>query len=355
MKRIIITILVILGFGALIVWTLDKNKKENEAKTAVVAETGDAIAVTAATASLREIDLDFSSNGNFSANQDLMLKAEAGGRITRLLVNEGARVSKGQVLAYIDAEYASLDLERAEDALQKLKTDLHRYQSSYETGGVTKAQLDEIELAVRNTENQVAQARRRLQDSNVKAPISGIVNKRMVEVGAYVGPGMDLFEIVDISRLKLNVTASESQVVQINPGDKVKITSTVFPEDEFSGSVSFIAVKADEALNYPIEILVDNESQKVGLRAGMYATAHFQFPKQDPVILIPRGSFVGSVNSREIYVMSADSLAQIRQVTPGRIIGEEVEILHGLTPGEVVITSGQINLTDGAKVAPQSN
>jgi len=91
------------------------------------------------------------------------------------------------------------------------------------------------------------------------------------------------------------------------------------------------------------------------LRAGMYATAHFQFPEQDPVVLIPRGSFVGSVSSREVYVMSADSLAQIRQVTPGRIIGEQVEILQGLTPGEMVITSGQINLTDGVKVAPQSN
>src|SRR5690554_5072276 len=117
MKRIIITVLVILGFGALIVWTLDKNKKENEAKTAVVAQTGDAIAITAAPVTLGDIDLDFTSNGNFSANQDLMLKAETGGRVTRLLVDEGARVSQGQVLAQIDAEYASLDLERAEDAL----------------------------------------------------------------------------------------------------------------------------------------------------------------------------------------------------------------------------------------------
>lgn len=355
MKRIIIAVVVILGFGALIVWTLNKNKAENDAKTAVVAIKSDAVAVTVTTAERQNINLDFSSNGNFSANQDLMLKAEAGGRITSILVKEGARVSRGQVLAHIDSEYASLDVQRTEDALHKLRTDQARYQSSYETGGVTKAQLDEIELAVRNTENQLQQAKRRMQDSNVKAPISGIVNKRMIELGAYVSPGADLFEIVDISRLKLDVTANETQVVQIKTGDKVKITSTVFPAEEFTGTVSFIAVKADNSLNYPIEILVDNESQRVGLKAGMYATAHFQFPKQDPVIMIPRGSFIGSVSSQLVYVMDTDSTAQQREVTPGRIIGERVEILNGVQEGETIITSGQINLTNGVKVAPQNN
>lgn len=353
MKRIIITVLVILGSGALIFWTLDKNKKENEAKVAVVAETNTAVAVTVATAEKQEIDLNFTSNGNFSAQQDLMLRAEASGRITQILVREGARVSKGQVLAHIDSEYASLDVERTEDALSKLQTDLQRYRSSYETGGVTKAQLDEIELAVRNTENQLKQAQRRLQDSYVKAPISGIVNKRMVEVGTFVGPGADLFEIVDVSRLKLNVTANEAQVVQIKNGDKVRITTSVFPDEEFTGTVSFIAVKADMSLNYPIEILVDNPSERVGLRAGMYATAHFQFPKQEPSILIPRGSFVGSVSSNRIYVMDADSTAHERLVTAGRILGEQVEILDGLEEGDVVIVSGQINLSDGVKVSPQ--
>lgn len=355
MKRIIITIVVILGFAALIAWILNNNKQENEAKTAVVAQTNMAVAVNAAQVTLQAINLDFSSNGNFSANQDLKLMAEAGGRITSILVREGARVSKGQVLAHIDAEYAALDVQRVEDALNKLKTDYARYKSSYETGGVTKAQLDEVELGLRNTENQLQQTRRRLQDAYVKAPISGIINKRSIEIGAFVGPGTELFEIVDVSKLKLNVTANEAQVVQIKVGDKVSITSSVFPDKTFSGSVSFIAVKADNSLNYPVEILVDNPGSGSELRAGMFATANFKFPQQDPAILIPRGAFIGSVNSSKIYVLGSDSTAQIREVIPGRILGEQVEILSGLQEGETVITSGQINLTEGVKVAVQQD
>lgn len=355
MKRIIITIVVILGFGALIAWTLNKNKQENEAKTAVVAQTNMAIAVNAEQVSKQAINLDFSSNGNFSANQDLKLMAEAGGRITSILVKEGARVSKGQILAHIDAEYASLDVQRVEDALNKLKTDHARYKSSYETGGVTKAQLDEVELGLRNTENQLQQAKRRLQDAYVKAPISGVINKRSIEIGAYVSPGTELFEIVDVSKLKLDVTANEAQVVKIKVGDKVSISSSVFADRQFTGTVSFIAVKADNSLNYPIEILVDNPGSDAALRAGMYATAHFSFPQQDPAILIPRGAFIGSVNSNQVYVLGADSTAQVRDVIPGRILGEKVEILSGLQEGETVITSGQINLVEGAKVAVQQD
>ncbi|HLW49917.1 MAG TPA: efflux RND transporter periplasmic adaptor subunit [Sphingobacteriaceae bacterium] len=353
MKRIIITIVVILGSAALIAWILNKNKQENEAKTAVVAQTNMAVAVNAEPVTKQAINLDFSSNGNFSANQDLKLMAEAGGRITSILVREGARVSKGQVLAHIDAEYASLDVQRVEDALNKLKTDHARYKSSYETGGVTKAQLDEVELGLRNTENQLQQARRRLQDAYVKAPISGVINKRSIEIGAYVSPGTELFEIVDVSKLKLNVLANETQVVQIKVGDKVSISSSVFPDKNFSGTISFIAVKADNSLNYPVEILVDNPGSGAELRAGMYATAHFKFPQQDPAILIPRGTFIGSVNSNKVYVLGADSTAQVREVIPGRILGEQVEILSGLQEGETVITSGQINLTEGLKVAVQ--
>jgi membrane fusion protein (multidrug efflux system) len=354
MKRIIITVVVLVGAGALITWTLNRNKKENEAKTAVVAQTNAAVIVTAEQVRKQDVQLDFLANGNFAANQDLKMVSEISGRITSLQVKEGSHVSKGQVLAHIDAEVAGLDVQRIEDALAKIKTDQARYKASFETGGVTQAQLDEIDLQLRNTEIQLQQARRRMQDAYVKAPISGVINKRSVEVGTYVSPGTELFEIVDVSKLKLKVTAGESQVVQLKVGDKVKIASSVFADKSFQGTVSFIAVKSDVSLNYPVEIMVDNASGNA-LKAGMYGTAHFEFPQQAPAIVIPRTAFVGSVSNRKVYVASADGKAQIREVIPGRILGERVEILSGLEEGETVITSGQINLADGMQVEIQKN
>src|SRR3546814_193535 len=108
MKRIIITIVVVIGVLALIGWVLTNNKKENEAKTAVVAETGGAVVVTASKVTKQPLVLDFSANGNFAANQDLKLLSEVSGRITRLLVKEGARVGRGQVLALVEIGRASV-------------------------------------------------------------------------------------------------------------------------------------------------------------------------------------------------------------------------------------------------------
>lgn len=350
MKQIIITTLTILVAGALVSWVLINNRKENEAKTAIVSQTGGAVAVTIASVTKEPIKLDFSANGQFSANQDLQLLSETSGRITRIMVKEGSRVSKGQVLAVVDSEVASIDVQRAEDAYQKLKTDQQRYQSSFETGGVTKAQLDDIELSLRNAQSQLQQSQRRLADATIKAPISGVVNGRSVEVGSFVSPGTNLFEIVDGSSLKLNVTASEYQVVYVNIGDPVSIKSKVFPDATFEGTVSFIAEKADNTLKYPIEITVNN-NQNLPLKSGMYATATFDFPEQAPRVLIHRSAFVGSVNSNQVYVYSATShTAHLREVVSGRLIGEHVEVLSGLEQGETVITSGQINLQDGTLV-----
>src|SRR5690606_4066396 len=99
---------------------------------------------------------------------------------------------------------------------------------------------------------------RRISDAHIKAPISGVINKKYVEIGSYLSPGTALFDIVDVSQLKLNVSANEKQVVQLKKGDKVDISVPVFPEEKFTGTVEFIASKADASLNFPLEIKVDN-------------------------------------------------------------------------------------------------
>lgn len=349
MKRGIISIIALIVVGGLIAWVLINNKKENEAKIAVVADQSGAVIVKSAVAKKDTLSLDFSANGNFTAKHDLNLVAETGGRVTNILVSEGSTVRKGQNLIRIDTEYSSLDLQNAEASYAKLKKDQERYASSFSTGGVTKSQLDDIEFAVRNAETAVQQARRRVQDANIKSPISGIVNQRLIEPGAFVSPGTPLFNIVDVSSLKLQVNANEQQVVNLKKGDKVKITTTVFPDQTFYGTISFIAPKADNTLNYPVEIEVQNLANNT-LRAGMYATATFEFPKQAPQLLIPRTAFAGGVNSNQIFVLESDTLAKLRNVVSGRIIGEQVEILDGITEGETIIVSGQINLIDGTLV-----
>lgn len=352
MKRVIIIIVVIVVALGGIAYVLSNNKKKNEAKTAFIAQGGGAVAVRIATVEKKVVDLDFVANGNFVPKQELNFLSENAGRVSKIYVDEGDHVTKGQVLARVDAEIINTDKETAEANYQNALRDEARYQSSYETGGVTQQQLDQAKLATQNARLRLQASQRKVSDANIKAPITGIINKRYIEVGAFVNTqGTQLFEIVDVSKLKLRVNVNESQVANLKIGDKIDIKSSVFPTEKFNGKVTFIAAKADGTLNFPIEIEVDNNA-KSSLKAGMYGTAVFNFPKQAPGILIPRTAFVGSVSSNQVFMLDkANNTSKIRQVIAGRILGDSVEILEGLNEGETVITSGQINLAEGTPVS----
>lgn len=352
MKRGIITaLIIILALGG-IAMILSNNKKKNEAKTAFIAKGSGAIAVRVASVEKKIVDLDFSSNGSFVAKQELNFLSENPGRVSKIFVDEGDRVSKGQVLARIDAEIINTDRETAEATYQNALRDEARYKSSYATGGVTQQQLDQAKLATQNAKLRLQASQRKLSDANIKSPINGIINKRYIEVGAFLNSqGTQLFEIVDVSKLKLRVNVNESQVANLKIGEKIEIKSSVFPTEKFNGRITFIAAKADATLNFPVEIEVDNNT-KNSLRAGMYGTAVFNFPKQAPSILIPRTSFVGSVSSNQVFVLDkSNNTSKLRKVVAGRILGDAVEILEGLNEGETVITSGQINLAEGTPVS----
>jgi membrane fusion protein (multidrug efflux system) len=351
MKRIIITIVVLGLFGGFIGYTLTKNKKKNQAQVDVVnAPSGD-VQVKTATVALTPIDLDFVANGNFVPNQDLQFMSEVSGRITSIRVKEGSRVAKGQLLATVEDKYLALDLERAKENYEKLIVDKTRLENALKSGGVTQAQVDEVNLGVKNSQNAIEQIQKRISDVNIKAPISGVINKKHIELGSYVSPSTKLFDIVDVSSLKLNVNVNEKQVVQLKTGDKVDITIPVFPDKTFTGTVSFISVKADNALNFPIEVRL-NSAGTTDVKSGMYASANFNFADSAPVITVPRTAFVGSTKNGQVYVVEGN-IAKLKKVTAGSTYGDKVEILQGLTEGEVVVIAGQINLQDGSKVEIQ--
>jgi len=350
LTRILITVIILVGAFVLIGSVLSKNKKKNEIKTGLVAATNNAISVKTHTVSRRAVDLDFVANGNFLPGQQLNFPAENSGRVVKVLVEEGSAVKKGQTLAIINTETLNIDLETAQAAYLNAKRDLERFENAFATGGVTKQQLDQQRLNYENARARVNQAKIRVGDAYIKSSINGVVNKKFIEPGAVVAPGTQLFEIVNVAQLKLKVNVNEAQVALLKVGDKVKVKASVLPDKTFTGRISFIAVKADQALNFPVEIEIDNPGN--ALKAGMYATAYFDFPGLAPVLVAPRSAFVGGVNSNEVFVMKADSTVVLQKVVSGKILGDQVEILDGLQEHDVIITSGQINLTNGSKVAP---
>ncbi len=352
MKKVLAYSVAVIAVLALISWKLSSNKKNNETRAAVVKESASGtVPVFTEQVTRTDFAQTFSANGNFKATKQIDFSAEAPGRIVELLVKEGAPVRVGQVLARIDNQVASADLQNAQAAVNQARRDLERYQTAFTSGGVTQKQVDDARLQVQAMQTRYAQASKNISNTQLRSPIDGVINAKYVEVGAYLSAGTKLFEIVNISRLKLVVNVPEAQVVQLRLGQEVPVTTNVYPEVTYKGKVTFIAAKGDATLNYPIEVEVDNVSGKE-LKAGMFGSANFDLPHQDPAMLISRAAFYAGVSSNSVFVLEGGK-AKSRKVVAGRVIGDRVEIRDGLKEGETVITSGQVNLTDGTAVAAQ--
>jgi membrane fusion protein (multidrug efflux system) len=349
MKKSILTIVLIVATLGIIAYVLTNNKKENEAKTAVVAEKNASISVKVATVKTEEVSLDFVANGNFAPLQELSFSAEKPGRVVRVLVDEGDRVRIGQTLAIVRSEQITADLQTAQASYQNALTDYSRFENAFKTGGVTKQQLDQAKLSLVTSKSRLQQAKVNIGDTNIKATINGIVNKKYVEPGSVLGAGTQLFDIVNVSKLKLKVNVNENQVAGLKVGTTLSVKASVYPDATFSGKISFIAPKSDASLNFPVEIEIANNVAN-DLKAGMYGTAEFSANQgKQSLMVVPRNAFVGSVSSNEIFVIE-NGTAKLKTVTAGRIIGDKVEVLNGLSEGETVIVTGQINLQDGSKV-----
>ena len=153
-------------------------------------------------------------------------------------------------------------------------------------------------------------------------------------------------EIVDISAVKLKVDVDQALVSQLSVGNTVKVKPDVIV-DMVDGRITFIAPSASGALKFPVEITVPNNFNK--LKAGMYGTAVFNRAGTNNVLTIPRQAFVGSVSDNQVFVVR-DNIAYLTKIQSGINYGDKVEVVSGLKEGDVVVTSGQINLSDKNKV-----
>jgi membrane fusion protein, multidrug efflux system len=282
---------------------------------------------------------------------DLVVSAQAAGQITSVNAELGQHKTKGNVLATIDNKLKTLAVESSKVNLEKVKRDLDRYQSLFKGGAATQQQIDDAQIAYTNARIQLDQTRKQLSDATITAPISGIVTEKSAEAGSYINIGNPVVRIVDISRLRVKINVSESNIYKLSVGDQANILCDVFPEKTFTGKISFISSKGDEAHNYPVEIIVPNNGK---LKAGTFANISIEIPGKGSSLSIPRSALLGSSSDAKVYVYK-DGKVNMRKISVSGGNDQWLFVGSGLSKGEQVVTAGQINLIDGMAVKTVSN
>ncbi len=347
MKKVITIVLVLAGIAA-IAFILAGNKEAMAEKAKLSEEVSDIIPVELGKVKRKNMEANVAAIGTFEAVTDLTMLSQTDGLITKIYHKKGDFVKKGTILAQVENESLQAQAEAAKANLDKANIDLTRFGTLAEKDAVTQRQLEDARITASNAEAQYKNLKKSLEDTYIRATATGRIDEDYVQDGSNIAKNNELFDIVDVSKLKLNISLTANNILQVREGDKIRITTEMYPTQKFEGIVTAIAAKADKSLKYNVELLMENSDQKP-LKAGMFGSAHFGFTNPTDALYFDRDALTGSIKDPTVFVMK-DGRAILEKIKIGEIFEDEVQVLAGLNEGDQVVVNGQINLKDSTRV-----
>ncbi|MFV2089562.1 MAG: efflux RND transporter periplasmic adaptor subunit [Pseudomonadales bacterium] len=329
-----------------------------------VAAMGPSSLVVAITVSkIHRVDLERvdSSAGHLEAKNAPMIAAEVAGSIYSVSVDVGDRVVAGQELATIDPEdyrlkkgLAQAEIERVRSLIRSQVLQVRRFSTLVRKKSINQSVLDQAaaELGALNAqlmsaEVQLQRAQRDLDKSRIISPIDGSVDHRQVSAGDFVEVGMPLFHLTSLAELQVRLPYPETSGSLLRRGLGVRLTSPAYPGMVVEGTVSQvrpIITPENRSLDLIVDLLNPGRWEP-----GASVIGEVIIEIRPGALMVPDISVVRRPEGTVVYVIE-EGVASSRIVTTGLRRGNQVEILDGLTGGEMIAMDGAAFLADGARV-----
>ena len=360
LRILVIGVVIILGIVAFrvisnIMARNEQAKKSNQGRTAVI---------MADYPKRQTIVPKFRFSGTLDPIWQADVAAKVDGRIEKVLVQEGQAVEAGQGLVMLEQVDTAANLMNARGSYLDAKTNyekaelfLKRYQDLYAKGAVSKEALDNLQVALENARGKLdaakgvlAAAESDLGGTTVTTPRAGVIQKRYFQEGYYAKVGTALFNIADISTLSAKIDIPEGYVNSVAVGGKVEFTipSMSGENKKVDGTIIRISpVAVQPSRTFEAEVVVDNKDNR--LRGGMYAEALITAIPKENVLTIPMTAISMRDDQRTCYVIE-DGKAVRKILTTGYIGENVVEVLHGITEKDQIITGGLNKVREGVSV-----
>lgn len=278
-------------------------------------------------------------------------------RIERILVDEGQNVAAGQqvvVLDDVNTTSYELNVSTAQAQLNNVQLEYNRAKELLAIGGGTRQQVDQLALQLETARNNVASARRALENARenrvLTSPVSGVVTARNYDPGDMTGT-LPILTVAQVRPIKAVINVSETEYSRVHTGMSVDLTFDTYGEEAFTGTISKIMPTVDPTTRtFGVEITLPNTDGRV--LPGMFGRASLTLGEANHVV-VPDRAVVKQQGSGDkyIYVYNPESsTVNFVKVELGQRLGAAYEVISGIEPGQLVVTSGQNALADGKKV-----
>ncbi|MCB7481689.1 efflux RND transporter periplasmic adaptor subunit [Christiangramia sediminis] len=293
--------------------------------------------------------------GNVATDENIIVYPEFSGILTNVRVNEGDRVSKGQVLARIDDGGLQSELAQLEAQERLAKTTYERQKRLWDQNIGSEMQYLEAKTNYEALQSSVQRLKSQLDKTVVRAPFSGVVDDVISEQGEVVNPGQNqLFRIISLDNMYVEADVPENYLSKISIGTGVKVNIGSVGR-EFEGKVSQVGNNINpNNRTFRIEVKVPNEKDLI--KPNQIATIKLNDYTSENAIVIPESSIQKNAMGESIvYVLEQENdknfgTARKVIVETGLVYNDSIEIKEGLTPGQILITDGAKNIRDGQEV-----
>jgi len=346
-KQISVALIILILVG-LTAYRLNSNKERIKATTALASQTIAEIPVKIVSPQTGTISKQISATGTIGATEELMVLSETQGKVKKIYKNVGDPVQKDQIIIEVDDETIAANVLVAEANFEQQTKDIERLQRLEQGNAIPKHDLEQARIGLKKAEADLITARKALRDTKIKAPISGIINKRLVEYGQFVAGGMPICEIVNTSKLKIWVKIPEKDIFKLAKGQVVNVTIPSLPGKTFTGKINSIGEKADNAMKFDAEVVMDNHDGGQHLKAGLFCEVLIPVEASE-TILIEKTAITGSMKNPSVFVIEGDKAVK-KEIIVNESDDKFVEVVSGLKKEDRVVVSGQLNLNDGDRV-----
>ena len=314
-------------------------------------------AVTTITAVQEQWPETLSAIGSVAAVQGVTISADLPGTVDRIGFEAGQWVREGEVLALLDTRQEQAQLAAAEAQRELARVNFDRMQGLLNENVVSRAEFDRATADQRQSEAHVGEIRATIERKTIRAPFSGVLGIRRVNLGQYLSAGDALVTLQSLSPIYVNFAVPQQAMAQVKAGRTVKVTAGNLAGVEFSGRITAIDSVVDEATrNVQVQATLTNGNGT--LRPGMFVQAEVLVGATAAIVSVPASAISYAPYGNSVFVVgdwqdpSGKSYRGVRQqfVKLGPARGDQIAILSGLKAGDEVVTSGVFKLRNGAAV-----
>ncbi|MCU1303874.1 MAG: hypothetical protein JWQ87_4158 [Candidatus Sulfotelmatobacter sp.] len=314
-------------------------------------------AVTSIVTKREQWPATMSAIGTTEAVHGVMVSADLPGTVARINFDSGKAVHEGEILVELDTRQERAQLASLEAQSELAHANFGRMQELLNAGVISRQEYDQATSQQKATEANVAEIRATIARKTIRAPFSGILGIRKVNLGQYLPAGSPIVSNQTLNPIYVNIGVPQQAAVQVHVGGKLRVTTEDVAGKVFNGNVTAIDSEVDEATrNIQVQATLPNADGK--LRPGMFVQVELPVGVSRQVIALPASAINYAPYGDSVFVITdlKDPKGQTYRGVKQQFVkiegsrGDQVGIISGLNPGEEVVTSGVFKLRNGAAV-----